>query len=240
MVIAARTSKGKTALAIQIAYNVGFKQGLPVLIFSLEQGRIEIGNRINSNQTGIDSYKFRQPHLLKPFERDLLLQANEFFGDKLFYIDDSRSQTTSQIGPIARQFKRKHGLRLVVVDYLQLLQFPSGRWVPRHEQVAAMTRDLKGLARDLGCPVIALAQLNRNLENRQDKRPQLSDLRESGSIEQDADTVLLLHPPEDEDAKANPDLKDTLCIIIGKQRNGPTEDVTVRFDKATGRIEDFS
>jgi replicative DNA helicase len=241
VIIAGRTSQGKTALALQIAYNVAFEFELPVLFFSLEQGRIEIGHRINSMRTGIDGYKFRQPKEITQYDAELLHQTGQFFHGKPLFIDDKRGQTVRQIAPIARQFKRKHGLRLLIVDYLQLLQFPSGKggWVARQEQVAAITRELKCLAKELECPLVALAQLNREVEQRADKKPQLSDLRESGSIEQDADTAILLYPPNDEDLKLHPEMSGTICLIIAKQRNGPIGTVTVLFDKKTGRIGNF-
>ena len=240
-IIAARTSQGKTALALWIAYHAGFECELPTLLFSLEQDRFEIGDRINSIRTGIDSYKFRQPQHLTDYDAELLAQIGQFFKGKPLHISDGRCQTTNQLAAVAREFKRKHGLRLLVVDYLQLLKFGDGNgWIPRHEQIAAITRDLKSLARELSCPVIALSQLNRDLEKRADKRPQLSDLRESGSIEQDADTVLLLQAPDEDTVKNEPSLKDTLCVVIAKQRAGPTGTVTIRFDRATGRMENFS
>jgi replicative DNA helicase len=242
VIIAARTSQGKTAFALQLAFNACFGSQLPVLIFSMEQGYLEIGDRVNAIQTGIDSSKFRQAKQLTDYDLEMLKQTGRFFSDKPFYIDDRRGQTVRQIGPVARQFKRRHGLRLVVVDYLQLMKSheAGGSWIPRHEEVAGISRDLKGLARELECPVVALAQLNREVEKRQDKKPQLSDLRESGSIEQDADTVLLLQPPTEEEIKEDPGKKDTLGIVVAKQRNGPTGSVVVLFDKATGRIENFS
>ena len=164
------------------------------------------------------------------------LRGNARDGYVKMFIDDTPSQTMLRIAANARRLQHRHGLKVVVIDYLQLIE-PENRRDPRQEQVAQISRRLKFLARELEIPVIALAQVNRASEERQDHRPRLSDLRESGSIEQDADTVMMLHRPGMRD-KSEPD--NVLEVIIEKQRNGPTGTVTLTYLKQFMRFENYA
>jgi replicative DNA helicase len=232
IVVAARPSLGKTAVAVAIAANVARGHQLPVFFASLEQSRHEICERLLAAESEVSGLLIRSGRITQK-HADKLTAARDLLSDAPIYIDDAGTQTVGRIAAVARRLKRRQGVRLVIVDYLQLIT-PEDRRAPRHEQVASISRRLKQLARDLQLPVIALAQLNRESEGRQDKRPRLADLRESGSIEADADTVLLLHRPDESGTS------DRLDIIIGKQRNGPTGEISVRFVKELMRVEDLT
>jgi replicative DNA helicase len=165
------------------------------------------------------------------------LRGNQRDGMVQLFIDDSPSQTMLRIAANARRLKQRHNIQLVVIDYLQLIE-PESRRDPRQEQVAQISRRLKFLARELKIPVIALAQVNRASEDRQDHKPRLSDLRESGSIEQDADTVMILHRPGKFEPGGEND--NILEVIIAKQRNGPTGDLTLTWLKEYMRYENYA
>jgi replicative DNA helicase len=229
IVLAARPSIGKTALGLAIAANV-LRADVPVFFASLEQARHELIERLLIAEAKVDGQRIRRGCLSEE-EMDHIAKASETIGSWPLFIDDASRQSMLRIGANARRHKRKHGVGLVVVDYLQLID-PENRRDPRHEQVGNVSRRLKGLARELCLPVLALAQLNRASEDRTGQRPRLSDLRESGSIEADADVVLLLHQMAD---KTN-----ELDVILAKQRNGPVGDVTLFFDRAQQRFESFA
>src|SRR5579872_1191687 len=231
VVVAARPSLGKTAIAVAIAANVARGRQAPVFFASLEQSRHEICERLLAAESEVLGLLIRSGRL-KTKHAEKLLEARDRLSDAPIYIDDAGTQTVGRIAAVARRLKRRQGVRLVIVDYLQLIAAEDRR-APRHEQVAGISRRLKQLARDLQVPVVALAQLNRESEGRQDKKPRLADLRESGSIEADADIVLLLHRPEE------PGTSDRLDILIAKQRNGPTGEILVRFVKELMRVEDL-
>ena len=196
IVLAARPSMGKTALAINIAENVAIFSRLPVLFVSLEMGRMELAQRLLCSQGKIDGSKFRSNILTKE-DREKLIEASSKLSQTPLFIDDSPSRTVTEIAACARRLKRKEKLGLLVIDYLQLVQ-PDDPRDPRQEQVAKMARRLKGLARELEIPLLVLAQLNRQVEERgrEEHRPRLSHLRESGAIEQDADVVMFVHREE--------------------------------------------
>ncbi len=232
IIIAARPSVGKTAFALNIIRNIITREKAPVLFCSLEQSKIEIAERLMCSHGRVDSQKLRKG-ALNSEEMDRLVQAGGDLVTGNLFIDDSPAQSMLRIASTARRLYQRSGLRLVVIDYLQLID-PESRRDPRQEQVAQISRRLKGLARELKIPVIALAQVNRASEDRQDHRPRLSDLRESGSIEQDADTVMLLHRPERFEPGMN---EGYMEVIIGKQRNGPTGQIALSYVKQFMRFE---
>ena len=219
-IVGARPAMGKTAFALGIAVHVGAVVQRPVLFFSLEMSRQELAERILASTARIDSSKLRTGDLSDSDWN----RAHEAFGylqSAKIFIDDNPSLTVMDVRSRARRIKQQNGdLGVVIIDYLQLMS-SRGRAENRQVEVSEMSRSLKILARELGCPVIALSQLSRKLEERADKRPMMSDLRESGSLEQDADVVLFLFRPEQYGEVAN-DKKSEAEIIVGKNRNGPT------------------
>jgi replicative DNA helicase len=235
IIVAARPSVGKTAFALGITRHVAVEEGQPVFFVSLEQSRVELAERLLCSQARVDSHKLRKGHLSSD-DMQKLLAAGDVLGKVKLFIDDTPGQGMLRIGANARRLKLRHDIRLVVVDYLQLIE-PDNRRDSRQEQVANISRRLKFLARELQIPVVALAQVNRSSEDRQDHRPRLADLRESGSIEQDADTVMLLHRPELYEPGQHEGI---IEVIIGKQRNGPTGEVTLTYLKQFMRFEDFA
>jgi replicative DNA helicase len=234
IILAARPSIGKTAFALNIARHVAVEEKLPVFFVSLEQSRIELAERLLCNQARVDSHKLRKGHLSSD-DMNKLIEAGDMLRHAKLFIDDSPGQGMLRIAANARRLKLRHHIRMVVIDYLQLIE-PDNRRDSRQEQVAQISRRLKFLARELQVPVMALAQLNRGLEDRQDHKPRLADLRESGSIEQDADTVFLLHRPEMYEPGQH---EGTVEVIIGKQRNGPTGEITLTYLKQFMRFENF-
>jgi replicative DNA helicase len=235
IIIAARPSVGKTAFALSLVRHIAVQENKPVFFVSLEQSRIELAERLLCAQARVDSHKLRKGHLGSD-DMQKLIQAGEVLRSAHLFIDDSPGQGMLRIAANARRLKLRHEISLVVVDYLQLIE-PDNRRESRQEQVASMSRRLKFLARELKIPVVALAQVNRSSEDRQDHRPRLADLRESGSIEQDADTVMLLHRPEMYEPGQH---EGTVEVIIGKQRNGPTGEITLTFIKQFMRFENFA
>jgi len=247
IVLAARPGVGKTSLALNIADHAAVKLKVPTLVVSLEMSRFELTQRMLAARGRIDFEKLRRAIFSKA-ERELLQKASNELSVAPLFIDDSASRTVTEINAVARRVKRQeNGLGLIVVDYLGLIEadVPTD---PRQEQVAKMTRRLKGLARELKVPVLCLAQLNRQAEigRGKDSRPQLSHLRESGAIEQDADVVIFIHREktdnqEGENLEENP----TAELIVAKQRNGPTGKRTLywfgqytRFENASYRDEE--
>jgi replicative DNA helicase len=236
VIVAARPSVGKTAFAINLIRNIIVEDKLPVLFFSLEQSRIELAERLLCSQSRVDSHKIRKGHLNSE-DIGKLMDAGDLLRRTRLYIDDTPSRSMLQIGATARRLKKKHekdgGLRMIVIDYLQLIE-PENRRDPRQEQVAQISRRLKHLARELVIPVVALAQVNRASEDRQDHKPRLADLRESGSIEADADTCMMLHRPGMYDGEQDDNILD---VIIAKQRNGPTGEIRLTYLKQFMRYE---
>jgi replicative DNA helicase len=235
IILAARPSVGKTAMALNIARHVAVDCEEPVFFVSLEQSRIELAERLLCSQARVDSHNLRKGRLSSQ-DMQKLINAGGLLKDTKLFIDDSPGQGMLRIAANARRLKLRHGIKLVVVDYLQLIE-PDNRRDNRQEQVANISRRLKFLARDLQIPVMALAQLNRSLEDRQGNKPRLSDLRESGSIEQDADTVILMHRPELYEPGQH---EGVVELIIAKQRNGPTGELTLTFLKQFMRFENFA
>jgi len=235
IVLAARPSVGKTAFALNIARHVVVEEGLPVLFVSLEQARIELAERLLCCQARVDSHKMRRGHLGTD-DMSKIMEAGGILSDSKLFIDDTPGQSMLRIAANARRLKKRHDLRLVIIDYLQLID-PDDRRESRQEQVSGISRRLKFLARELKVPVVALAQVNRSSEDRQDHRPRLSDLRESGAIEQDADTVMMLHRPDYHEPGQQEGL---IEVIIAKQRNGPTGEVSLMYVKQFMRFENFA
>jgi replicative DNA helicase len=235
IILAARPSVGKTAFALNILRHIVVDEGYPALFVSLEQARIEIAERLLCCQGMIDSHRLRKG-MLNTHENDKILSAGHALCNAKLFIDDTPGQNMLRIAANARRLKLRHGIRIVVIDYLQLID-PDNRKDSRQEQVSAISRRLKFLARELEIPVMALAQVNRSSEDRQDHRPRLSDLRESGAIEQDADTVMLLHRPEYHEPGQHEGIVE---IIIGKQRNGPTGDVTLMYEKQYMKFQNMA
>ena len=227
IVLAARPGVGKTSLGLSIAAHVAIEEQVPVFFASLEQSRHELLERLLCSRAEVDGHRLRRGCPSKE-DLDRIIEASTVIRDAPLHIDDKANQSMLRIAANARRLKRKFDIGLVVVDYLQLIE-PENRRDPRHEQVGQISRRLKGLARDLRLPVLALAQLNREVENRAGQRPRLSDLRESGSIEADADTVMLLHRPKE--------AGDRLDVLIEKQRNGPTGEVALIFSRSCMRFE---
>jgi replicative DNA helicase len=221
VVIAARPGVGKTALGLALTHHVALKEKLPVFFVSLEQSAVELADRILSSEGNVDGQRIRLGRLSAEDGQSIVSARDRLRQAKVF-IDDAPAQSMLRIAASARRLRLKHGIRLIVVDYLQLIT-PDNRKEPRQEQVAGISRRLKQLAREIKVPVVALAQLNRGVEDRQGQRPRLSDLRESGAIEADADTVLLLHRSE---------VPNQIEVLVAKQRNGPTGGSDVVFRAA--------
>ena len=236
IVIAARPSMGKTAFALNIAEHVAVKEKQPVAVFSLEMSREQLVQRMLCSNARVDLHHVRRGFLSQKDWPQLVNSAN-LLSESPIYIDDTPGISVTELRAKARRFKAAYDIRLVVVDYLQLMQISSGRIDGRQQEISEISRSLKGLARELNVPVIVLSQLNRAAENRPDNRPRLSDLRESGAIEQDADTVVLLvrkeyYNPEDCPGEAD--------IIVAKQRNGPTGEMKLTFISECTRFENYS
>jgi len=230
IVIAARPSMGKSALVTNIAENVALnKKGpMPVVLFSLEMGEAELAQRFVASEAMIDGDKIRKGKLKNEADFKKVVDAANRFHDAPLFIDDSSDIGTLEIRAKSRRLHQQHGqLGLIIIDYLQLMR-PDGRVENRVQQVGEMSRGLKILARELQVPVIALSQLSRGVESRTDKRPLLSDLRESGQIEQDADLVMFIY----RDEYYNPETTETpgeAELIIGKHRNGGLGTVNLVF-----------
>jgi replicative DNA helicase len=229
VILAARPSMGKTALALNVVEHIALESKKPTLFVSLEMSSLELGDRLLCSRARVNGHRLRNSQISAEESRKLVQTASEVSGAPLF-IDDSPSRTVTEIAATARRLKRRNGLTLVVVDYLQLIE-PDDPRDPRQEQVAKIARRLKGLARELNVPVLCLAQLNRQVEATRDNRPQLSHLRESGAIEQDADVVMFIHREEyyvatEEDRER---VKGEADLMIKKQRNGPTGDVKLTW-----------
>lgn len=242
IILAARPSVGKTAMALNIVRNIVVGDPMrkipPAAVFfvSLEQSRVELAERMLCAQARVDSHKLRKGHLGSD-DMDKLIHASDALRQARLFIDDTPAQGMLRIAANARRLKKRHDIRLVVIDYLQLIE-PDNKRDSRQEQVAQISRRLKFLARELKIPVLSLAQVNRSSEDRQDNTPRLADLRESGSLEQDADTVMLLHRPG---MRRDSGEEDTFIEVhIAKQRNGPTGEAKLAYLKQYMRYDNFA
>lgn len=235
VVIAARPSMGKSALALNIAENVA-ESGAPVAIFTLEMSREEVVQRLLSSMAGVDSHRLRTGQLTPDLWQRLVRVTSRLY-QMPFYVDDSSDLTVTAIRAKCRRMSRKQGLGLVVVDYLQLMQSTS-RTDNRQQEIADISRSLKNLARELRVPVIAVSQLNRALEQRENKRPRLGDLRESGAIEQDADIVAFIYRDEYYDSAS--DQPGVAEVNIAKHRAGATGTVMMNFAAEFTRFRNYT
>jgi replicative DNA helicase len=240
IILASRPSMGKTALALSLARNAAVESGVPIAIFSLEMATIQMVIRLICAEARLNAHLVRTGKL--PMDEAHKLTKNiHRISEAPIYIDDSPAQTVLEIRAKSRRLKAEKKIGMVIIDYLQLMN-SSTKMESREREISHISRSLKSLAKELNIPVLALAQLNRAVEARTDKRPQLSDLRESGSIEQDADVVMFIHRPEYYGIKQDPDgnsMEGIAEIIVGKQRNGPTGDVRLKFFKEYARFENL-
>ena len=268
IILAGRPAMGKSALATNIAFHVATttrtgETAAPVAFFSLEMSAEQLGTRILSERARIDSNSIRQGQLSSE-EFDRLIEASDALSTAPFFIDDTPSLSVSQVASRARRMKRTTGLGLIVIDYLQLLMPQLGvRPENRVQEISNISRALKAMAKELNVPVVALSQLSRAVEQREDKRPNLADLRESGSIEQDADVVLFVYRDEYYLAKKEPEREsheseekfnlrydlyrerlekahNKAEVIIGKQRHGPTGLIDLHFEKSLTKFSDLT
>ncbi len=239
IVLAARPSMGKTALAINIAEHVALNEGLPVAVFSMEMGAAQLAVRIVGSIGRINQSNLRTGKLTDE-EWPRLTEAIEKLRNISLHIDESAGLTSTELRANARRLARQCGqLGLIVVDYLQLMSGSAGNDENRATELGEISRGLKMLAKELKCPVMALSQLNRSVETRPDKRPMMSDLRESGAIEQDADIIMFIYRDEyyTKDACKEPGVAE---VIIAKQRNGPTGTVKLAFLKPITKFESLA
>ncbi len=241
-ILAARPGMGKTALATNVAEHVTLQSNVACLFVSLEMARLELAQRMLCSLGRINGNKFRSGFVTSQ-EREKLVEVSNKLSRAPLFIDDTPSRTVTEIAACARRLKRRSSLGLVIIDYLQLIE-PDNPKDPRQEQVAKVARRLKGVARELSIPILCLAQLNRQVEaGRESRRPRLSNLRESGAIEQDADVVMFIHREDYYQTREEAEREGTRGIadlIVAKQRNGPTDDVKVAWFQQFTRFEDLA
>jgi replicative DNA helicase len=236
IILAGRPSMGKTALALNIAEHVAISLKVPVLFVSLEMGHMEIAERLLSSRSRVDGHDLRTGKGVGNEQALKLARAFNELSQGQMLIDDTPSRNMLQIGASARRLRHRQNVGLILVDYIQLIDAEDGR-DSRQEQIAKISRQLKTLARELPVPVIALSQLNRAVESREDRRPRMADLRESGAIEQDADMVLLIHRPEYYDSNDQPGVAE---LIVAKNRNGRTGSAKLMFHKQFTRFDNLA
>jgi replicative DNA helicase len=242
IIIAARPSMGKTAFALTLIRNAAIDHKLPAAIFSLEMSTMQLVIRMLCAEGRLNAHLVRTGKL--PSEEGVKLSKNAHkLIESPVYVDDTPAQSILEIRAKARRLKAEKDIQIIFIDYLQLMQGPAGS-ESREREISHISRSLKALAKELNIPIVALAQLNRAVETRTDKRPQLSDLRESGSIEQDADVVLFLNRPEYYGIKNfkddNTPTDGIAEVIIGKQRNGPVGEIRLAFVKEYARFENLA
>ncbi|MGQ0712340.1 MAG: replicative DNA helicase [Gemmatimonadaceae bacterium] len=241
IVVAARPSMGKTALILNIAQHAAIEHNVPVALFSLEMSKESLVQRMLTGEARVDAQKLRKG-MLRDDDFPRLARAAGILAQAPIFIDDSPGITLLEMRSAARRLRADANIGLVVVDYLQLIQSTANA-ENRTQEISQISRSLKALAKELAVPVVALSQLSRATEQRTDKRPQLSDLRESGAIEQDADLVMFIYRQEMYEGPTDKDgnsLEGRAEVIVGKQRNGPTGIVNLFFHKAYTRFENYS
>ncbi len=236
VIIAARPSMGKTALALNIAEHLAAVEKKPAVFFSMEMSCEQVAQRMLCSRGRIDAQKFRKRMLSGEEKREFFNTCAEFENAPLF-IDDTPGMSPMELRAKARRLRAQKNIEAVLVDYLQLMHVPGSE--SRQQEVAEISRGLKALGRELNIPIIAMAQLNRMVEGRTGNEPRMSDLRESGAIEQDADVVILIHR-EEYYKRDDPNLKGKADLIIAKQRNGPTGKVTLTFNSHVTRFDNYS
>lgn len=247
IIIAARPAMGKTAFVLSMAKNMAVNYNTPIAIFSLEMSNLQLVNRLISNTCEIEGEKIKSGRL-NDQEWDALMSRSRNLYSAPMYIDDTPSLSIFELRTKARRLVREHQVKMIIIDYLQLMNAQGMKYGSREQEVSMISRSLKQLAKELEIPIIALSQLNRSVESRGaengDKRPQLSDLRESGAIEQDADIVCFIHRPEyylhsDTDAEGR-DIKGLALFIVAKHRSGSVDDVKLRFRNKYVRFENWT
>lgn len=243
IIIAARPAMGKTAFVLSMAKNMAVNYNHPVAVFSLEMSNLQLVNRLICNTCEIESDKIKSGKLT-PNEWDQLNNRIKQLNSAPLYIDDTASLSIFELRTKARRLVREHNVKFIIIDYLQLMNASGIKFGSREQEVSMISRSLKQLAKELNIPIVALSQLNRSVESRTDgKRPQLSDLRESGAIEQDADIVCFIHRPEyycksGQDAEGN-DIRNLAQFIIAKHRNGQVTDINLKFRGQFARFENW-
>ncbi len=241
VIVAARPSMGKTAFVLSMARNMAVDHNKSVALFSLEMSSLQLVTRLIASETEIGSQKLKTGNL-EDWEWEHLNRKISNLDKAPIYIDDTPALSIFEFRAKCRRLKMQHDIQVVIVDYLQLMTAGSDNRGSREQEVSTISRSLKAVAKELDIPILALSQLNRSVESREGKRPQLSDLRESGAIEQDADIVTFIHRPEyygiDEDESGN-SLRGVAEIIIAKHRNGATGDVHLSFKKELAKFADM-
>ncbi len=239
IIVAGRPSMGKSTFTLNLLRHISVNEGLPAVFFTLEMSGENIVQNMLCSMAHVDAQRMRKMTLSQE-DHSHLIMASDTLMQAPVWIDDTPSISLSQLRGKARRLKASHDIQIVFIDYMQLMMASSlAQRRSREQEISEISRGLKGLAKELGIPVIALSQLNRSPEGRNDKRPILSDLRESGAIEQDADVVLLLHRPEYYD-RENDEVKGIAEVIVAKQRNGPTGKVELAFIGSQLRFENLS
>ncbi len=243
IIIAARPAMGKTAFVLSMAKNMAVNYNIPVAIFSLEMSNLQLVNRLISNVCELDGAKIKSGQLTQLEWQQTMVRLQALYGAPL-YIDDTPSLSVFELRTKARRLVREKQIQFIIIDYLQLMNASGMKYGSREQEVSMISRNLKQLAKELEIPIVALSQLNRSVESRtENKRPQLSDLRESGAIEQDADMVCFIHRPEyylrsGEDAQGN-DIRGLAEFIVAKHRSGAVDDVKLRFRSSFARFENW-
>ncbi len=242
IIIAARPAMGKTAFVLSMAKNMAVDFNIPVAIFSLEMSNVQLINRLICNVCEIEGEKIKSGRLSN-FEWDQLNSRIRYLYGAPLYIDDTPGLSITELRTKARRLVREHNIQMIIIDYLQLMNATGMKFGSREQEVSTISRSLKALAKELNIPIIALSQLNRSTETREDKRPVLSDLRESGAIEQDADIVCFIHRPEyylksstDGNGK---DIRGLAEFIVAKHRSGSVDDINLRFTAKFARFENW-
>ena len=226
ILVAARPSMGKTAFVLNIAQHVAFREAKSVAIFSLEMSKEQLVNRLFSLESRVDAQALRTGNL-SDADWEQLIEGAGIIGDSKLIIDDTPGISISEMRSKCRKYKLEQGLDIIIIDYLQLMSGSGRGNESRQQEISDISRSLKGLARELNVPVVALSQLSRAVEQRPDKRPMMSDLRESGAIEQDADVIMFIY--RDDYYNKDTELKGISEIIIAKQRNGPIGTVNLAW-----------
>ena len=237
IIVAGRPAMGKTSFALNMAVNASKETKRPVIVFSLEMSKDQLVRRMLCSEGRVDATKMRSNRLSKE-DWPRLIEAANILSQTEIYMDDSSPMTPIEIRAKSRRLASEKGLALIIVDYLQLMHAGGRRMDNREQEISEISRTLKALAKELNVPVIALSQLNRGVESRPDKRPMMSDLRESGAIEQDADLILFVY--RDEVYKEDTEFKGIAEIIIGKQRSGPVGTVKLRFFHEYTRFDNLA
>ena len=242
IIIAARPAMGKTAFVLSMAKNMAVDYNVPIAIFTLEMSNVQLIKRLISNVASLEGEKIKSGRLLPEEEKRLNSRIRNIYGAPL-YLDETPGLSISELRTKARRLVREKGVKMIMIDYLQLMNAGGTKLGSREQEVSTISRSLKALAKELDIPIIALSQLNRSTESREDKRPVLSDLRESGAIEQDADIVCFIHRPEyytraTQDGEGN-NIKGLAYLIVAKHRSGGVGDVKLHFVSKFAKFENW-